>query len=321
MEGEHTWLPARIASASSPGPRSTGSMARRADKVRIQRQRQSQIGIGLAILLVVAGVGWVTNWYGITSKSKPRCRRSPRPARWTPVDTTTNADLKATGVPPVTGRPPVDRHRDDDDHAQLRARHRVSSTSAEGAVRRRRASRSSPASSSSTAPTCQRLDTAGPFVLQCGDPSGNGDGGPAYTIPDENLPTDFAPAPVPDAEPERRHHPRGDLPGRHARDRARRPDHRQVTPDTGGSQFLLVYKDSPLAAELTRSSARSPSGLDVVQKIADGRRGRLGRQGADRRRPEALGHRSPSLTVSPISDEATRPRRRPTPSTPASSKS
>ncbi len=35
---------------------------------------------------------------------------------------------------------------------------------------------------------CHRLTTDGLFVLQCGDPTGTGKGGPTYTIADENLP-------------------------------------------------------------------------------------------------------------------------------------
>lgn len=39
--------------------------------------------------------------------------------------------------------------------------------------------------------TCHRLVTAGIFVLQCGDPSGNGSGGPGYNFgPIENAPAD-----------------------------------------------------------------------------------------------------------------------------------
>jgi len=36
---------------------------------------------------------------------------------------------------------------------------------------------------------CHRLTTSGIFVLQCGDPTGSGSGGPGYKVPDENLPT------------------------------------------------------------------------------------------------------------------------------------
>jgi peptidyl-prolyl cis-trans isomerase B (cyclophilin B) len=36
--------------------------------------------------------------------------------------------------------------------------------------------------------SCHRLTTEGIYVLQCGDPAGNGSGGPGYSVPDENLP-------------------------------------------------------------------------------------------------------------------------------------
>jgi peptidyl-prolyl cis-trans isomerase B (cyclophilin B) len=35
---------------------------------------------------------------------------------------------------------------------------------------------------------CHRLTTQGLFVLQCGDPTATGSGGPEFTYPDENLP-------------------------------------------------------------------------------------------------------------------------------------
>ena len=35
---------------------------------------------------------------------------------------------------------------------------------------------------------CHRLTDYGIFVLQCGDPTGTGTGGPGYTIPDELSP-------------------------------------------------------------------------------------------------------------------------------------
>ena len=34
---------------------------------------------------------------------------------------------------------------------------------------------------------CHRVTDQGIFVLQCGDPTGNGTGGPGYSFADENL--------------------------------------------------------------------------------------------------------------------------------------
>ena len=45
--------------------------------------------------------------------------------------------------------------------------------------------------------TCHRPDhRPASYVLQCGDPTGTGSGGPAYTFADENLPVDFAARPA-----------------------------------------------------------------------------------------------------------------------------
>jgi peptidyl-prolyl cis-trans isomerase B (cyclophilin B) len=81
---------------------------------------------------------------------------------------------------------------------------------------------------------CHRLTTNGIYVLQCGDPKGTGMGGPGYTIPDENL-------------KDKRLKGR-DLPGGHGGDGQHADEER---PHTGGSQFFLVYQDSPLPANYT----------------------------------------------------------------------
>ncbi|HXM57043.1 MAG TPA: peptidylprolyl isomerase [Candidatus Dormibacteraeota bacterium] len=89
---------------------------------------------------------------------------------------------------------------------------------------------------------CHRLTTAGIFVLQCGDPTGTGTGGPGYTIPDENLNGATYPA------------------GTVAMANTGRPH-------TGGSQFFLVYKDTSLPPSYT-PFAKVSAGLDVLQQIA-----------------------------------------------------
>ena len=85
---------------------------------------------------------------------------------------------------------------------------------------------------------CHRL-TAYPTlkVLQCGDPSGTGEGGPGYRFKDE-LPTDLPPAPT-DPTGARRVYARGALAMANA------------GPDTNGSQFFLVYGDSALRPNYT----------------------------------------------------------------------
>ncbi|PXX59255.1 peptidyl-prolyl cis-trans isomerase B (cyclophilin B) [Nocardia tenerifensis] len=88
---------------------------------------------------------------------------------------------------------------------------------------------------------CHRITTGGIFVLQCGDPTATGTGGPGYRIADENLAGATYPA------------------GTVAMANA--------GPNTNGSQFFLVYQDSPLPPSYT-PFGRITAGLDVLQAVA-----------------------------------------------------
>jgi peptidyl-prolyl cis-trans isomerase B (cyclophilin B) len=88
---------------------------------------------------------------------------------------------------------------------------------------------------------CHRLTTSGIFVLQCGDPTGTGQGGPGYMFDDENLPGATYPA------------------GTVAMANS--------GPDTDGSQFFLVYQQSSLQPAYT-PFGRIVSGLGVINAIA-----------------------------------------------------
>jgi peptidyl-prolyl cis-trans isomerase B (cyclophilin B) len=102
--------------------------------------------------------------------------------------------------------------------------------------------------------TCHRLTTEGIFVLQCGDPQGTGAGGPGYTIPDENLD---------DPDVAGGTYPAGTVA------MANQYNAQEDTGrDTGGSQFFLVYEDSPLPPDYTPFGTIT-AGMDVLQKIAD----------------------------------------------------
>jgi peptidyl-prolyl cis-trans isomerase B (cyclophilin B) len=104
---------------------------------------------------------------------------------------------------------------------------------------------------------CHRLTTYPTLsVLQCGDPSGTGEGGPGYRYGDE-LPTDLPPAPT-DPTGARRVYARGVLAMANA------------GPDTNGSQFFLVYKDSALRPDYTIFGRVLPLGLRTLDRIAAG---------------------------------------------------
>lgn len=90
--------------------------------------------------------------------------------------------------------------------------------------------------------TCHRLTTAGIFVLQCGDPSGTGMGGPGYRYADELDGTETYPA------------------GTVAMANA--------GANTNGSQFFLVYKDTELPASYTVFGTLDAASLEVLTAIA-----------------------------------------------------
>ena len=90
--------------------------------------------------------------------------------------------------------------------------------------------------------TCHRLTTSGIYVLQCGDPSATGMGGPGYSYADELDGSETYPA------------------GTVAMANA--------GADTNGSQFFLVYQDTQLPPSYTVFGQMDADGLAVVQQIA-----------------------------------------------------
>jgi peptidyl-prolyl cis-trans isomerase B (cyclophilin B) len=104
---------------------------------------------------------------------------------------------------------------------------------------------------------CHRL-TASPTlgVLQCGDPAGNGSGGPGYQFANEYPSDQYKPDDPAVHEPIV--YPRGTVA------MANRG------PNTNGSQFFLVYTDSQLPPEYTAFGTIQQDGLDTLDKIAKG---------------------------------------------------
>jgi peptidyl-prolyl cis-trans isomerase B (cyclophilin B) len=101
---------------------------------------------------------------------------------------------------------------------------------------------------------CHRLTTEGIYVLQCGDPTGSGSGGPGYTIPDENLK---------DKSLKNNIYPAGTVAMANQYDASTGQGR-----NTGGSQFFLVYQDSQLPPNYTPFGTVSASGMKVLKKIA-----------------------------------------------------
>ncbi|UOE45228.1 peptidylprolyl isomerase [Agromyces larvae] len=91
--------------------------------------------------------------------------------------------------------------------------------------------------------SCHRLTTDGIYVLQCGDPTGDGTGGPGYSYgPIENAPADGL-------------YPAGTI-----------AMARSASAYSQGSQFFIVYQDSTLPTDTGGYSVigRVTSGLDQL---------------------------------------------------------
>jgi peptidyl-prolyl cis-trans isomerase B (cyclophilin B) len=95
---------------------------------------------------------------------------------------------------------------------------------------------------------CHRLVTEGIKVLQCGDPTATGSGGPAYKFGEENLPK-------PKAGAQTATYSKGTLAMANA------------GPGTNGSQFFIVFGDSELPPNYT-VFGKITSGMDIVESVA-----------------------------------------------------
>lgn len=100
---------------------------------------------------------------------------------------------------------------------------------------------------------CHRLTTRGVFTLHCGDPTGTGIGGPGYMFseefPGDEIAAEGGSREVPTTYPRGTVAMKGQDPGKN------------------GSQFLIVYDDSPLPPVYTVIGTVD-DGLELVDEIA-----------------------------------------------------
>jgi peptidyl-prolyl cis-trans isomerase B (cyclophilin B) len=226
-------------------------MTLRAEVAQRRRRLQAIIGAGSAVLVLVVGVVLLVTLTGNDKKksntANPAASASATPTHceWGPAaqpGQPANPNTKDVGTPPATGEPRSGTQT-------------MTVTTNAGVVKIAVDDAKTPCTAASftylaskkffdNAP-CHRLTTQGLYVLQCGDPSGTGSGGPAYRFADENLPTDRRPA-----------YPAGAVAMANG------------GPGTNGSQFFIIYKDSELSPDYT-VVGQVTEGLDVVKQIAD----------------------------------------------------
>jgi peptidyl-prolyl cis-trans isomerase B (cyclophilin B) len=248
---EHSVAPSNARQRALARAKLERQIARRAANARRRRQIQAMIGAVLAVVVVVAGIVWATG--GFDSKKKSTTAAAEDCA-WTPQETSDK--VKDVGKPPTR-------------NIAKTGTAAMTITTNQGVVEAELDRAGAPCTVASfdylaskqffNNTKCHRLTTSGIYVLQCGDPSGTGSGGPAYKFPDERLPTAPEPSPSASAAPTGQNlYPAGTLAMANS------------GPDTNGSQFFIVYKDgSALQAKYT-VFGKVTKGLDIVQKIAAG---------------------------------------------------
>lgn len=214
------------------------------------------IGVVIAVVLVLCclvGAGGFVVWRlssspdskaaGPTASSTPS-GRAQQSCTWTPDDPTANPNLKDVGTPP-TGAPAT------------KGTQTMTITLNVGVIEVAVDTAKAPCTAASMTylagknffdnSKCHRLVTEGIKVLQCGDPSGTGMGGPTYKMAEENLPNVTDPTKA---------YPAGVL-----------AMAKTQQPTSTGSQFFIVYGETALSPDYTVLGMLT-KGLDVVQQIA-----------------------------------------------------
>lgn len=236
-------------------------LARRAARARRRRQVQAGVGIAVVLALIVAGSAWAL---GAFDQEPVEDTAAQEICFWSPEDASANTNLTDVGTPATTGLPTEGVRTMTvvtNQGAPVTAELDTAATPC--AV----ASISHLAANSFYDNTkCHEITTEG--AVRCGDPSGTGLGGPAYSFYDENVPTPAdAPANPTDASAtpaEASASPAPDQPATYPKGTVAMVGNR---PSANGSQFLIFFKDFTTADPAYTVIGRVTGGLDTVEKI------------------------------------------------------
>lgn len=225
-------------------------MTARAQAAHKRRQRNAYIGAGLAVAVLIAGGTWLS--LSLTGKKRTPTASATAAAsgcQWIPADASTNPQLKEVGKPPTD--------------VPKNGKQTLTLDTTQGAIEIEMNLSAAPCTSASMAylasqkffdgSKCHREVTEGFKILQCGDPSATGQGGPTYQMAEENLPTGQNPA-----------YQRGVV-----------AMAKTNQPSTTGSQFFLVDADIPLSDGQSTGGLTADytilgtitKGMDVLDKV------------------------------------------------------
>ncbi len=232
-------------------------LARRAARERRRRRLLAGLGSGLAVLLIVAGVAWLSGAFD--SDDQPAAEAQDD-CLWTPQSATANTHLKEVGTPPTkdirtTGTQTMTVTTNQGAPLEVTLDNAISPCGA--------ASLSYLAGKKFYDNTdCHEITTYG--ALRCGDPSGTGLGGPAYTVYSENTPTAPDPSASPGGTAKTPLYPKGTV------------AFIGSPPGANGSQFLVFFKDyNPPTPEFSivgkvSGGQETLTKISAIPTVADG---------------------------------------------------
>jgi len=229
--------------------------ARRAAARARARRRNARIGAVLATVLVVAAVAFIAAQLRGSKKPTTAAVRSPSATPSAAAPSTPGGPIVSCVYSHAAGTPAAARNVGlPGQRVDRRIPYAATMVTNRGTVRFSLRTADAPCTTNAfrylaskkyfDKTPCHRLTTTGSlYVLQCGDPTGTGSGGPGFAFNDENLSGATYPA------------------GTVAMANS--------GPNTNGSQFFLVYKDSQLPPSYT-PFGQITAGLDVLSTIAAG---------------------------------------------------
>jgi peptidyl-prolyl cis-trans isomerase B (cyclophilin B) len=222
-----------------------------------QAKRRRMITIGATIVVVIAVVGGVFYFTRTGGEQPPAAPAAaalaPPPARPTPLPDPVSCQYRPEGEPSKPVQPPA--------NGEVSSKGTVQATinTGQGAIPLTLDRSLAPCTVNSfislakqgyyDGTSCHRIGTEGLQMLQCGDPTGQGSGGPGYAFDDETFPE--------------LQYGRGYLAMANS------------GPNTNGSQFFMVFGEAPLSPDYTVFGTISEEGLKVIDGIA-----RAGHDGA-----------------------------------------
>jgi peptidyl-prolyl cis-trans isomerase B (cyclophilin B) len=237
-------------------------IARQAHRARQKRQIYAGVSAGLALILIILGVTWALGGFkgGDPNVISGTCT-------WRLRDVAANPSLTDVGHPPATGE-----KRDGTDTMTI-----VTSL---GEIQAVLDLHKTPCTASSfkylgekgffANSTCYRLSTNLKY-LACGDPRGDGSGGPGYSFADEDVPTTPVPGtstatPTPTASAtasasaaaSQVYYPKGTIVLSNS------------GKDTNGSLFYIVYGDGSTLGPSYSIVGTIVKGLDIIENVAKG---------------------------------------------------